>query len=551
MKCLGIDIGSFSVKVAEVNSSGTDYTITGYFEYPLSPNPQADRSLEVIEILRSLVAAYDPANTRFVIAMPQDDVSLRYKRFPFRERQKVLKSLAFELEEDIPLDVNDAIFDAKIAEVGNGFADVLTVAVPKEAVKKNLERAKDGGFQADILSVEGLALANIFENWNSPPPNAPVEISTRLVDGMAPPPPAMRTGKVILQMGHTHTLMLVYRDKSLVAARSILWGGAEMAEALAKTFSIPFAEGLKILQTKSFILMNSAGASSDQILLSNTISSSVNTLIREVKLSMLEIKSEFNIGFTQIDLMGGASQIQNLAPYLTQSLEIPANIYHHFSQHPSATVTPTPQVDATSAVAVGLAIEGIKRPRNPSVNLRKGEFALQNQSFKNFWDKWKYSVQVAAVAFALFFIYSVVRDGLAAGLVDKADQALAVQSKTIAGVPSAKVESYIKKQKTLIKNRDALAQLDNYNSVLDLLQKISDKMPAPSSHVVLNVQHFMVNGDDLMIEGHVDSVAHLAPIENALKQIASANTFKKINPSTRASGPGVPFAYQMRVGRED
>ena len=193
MKVLGVDIGSYSIKVAELDISGKGYVFSNYQEFLLSNDPNRDAHLEVIETLRNLATQYDSNSTKWVIAVPQSGVSVHNKKFPFRDRQKILKSLPFELEDEIPFDVDDSVFDAKIVEVVGDLSTVLTVACPSESVGEVLALAKDGGFDPDIVSVEGLALANCFEDWGAAPLDATVvakstEYDDPTVVGVAPPP---------------------------------------------------------------------------------------------------------------------------------------------------------------------------------------------------------------------------------------------------------------------------------------------------------------------------------------------------------------------------
>src|SRR5262249_51137217 len=147
---------------------------------------------------------------------------------------------------------------AKIVEFLDNTSEVLTVACPKEAIEEILNLGKDGGFDPEIVSVEGLALANVFERWNASPPEIPSAIrypggtgsSAEDSEGLKPAPGLTQTArsKLILCLGHTHSVLLVYREGGLVATRSLLWGGAEVAQALSQAFSVPIFEAVKTLQ---------------------------------------------------------------------------------------------------------------------------------------------------------------------------------------------------------------------------------------------------------------------------------------------------------------
>lgn len=560
MKILGIDVGTHSIKVAEIDAATKSYSLTNFLEYPLSADPAKDRSLEIIDRLRTLTALYDPNNTRFVIGVPQHRVSLHHRRFPFRERQKIYKSLAFELEDEIPLDVDETIFEAKIVEYAGVSADVLTIACPKDVVAEALTLAKDGGFDPEIISVEGLAFANTFEAWNIAPPETSPSAPFNTDAESATPSlmTAPQSGRIVLNIGHSRTLLLVYRGSSLVAVRSILWGGADIAEAIGRVFSVPIYEAVKVLQTKSFILINTIGASRDQLLMSKTVSESVDNLVHDLRLTMLEVKAAFALELTQIEIFGGVSQIQNLPAYLTQALEIPTNHGHHLSHHKSIKFETTAHIEAVSTVAIGLAIEGMRRPRNPAVNLRKGEFARENVTFKRFWEQWRTIVQISAAALVIVMAYSIVRDTLATSLVDAVNSRVSDVAGKIAGLKGAQanasgVERYIKRQKTAIKNRETLMELDSYNSSMDILARLAEKLPVtipPVPGKGLNVHRLVIDNEDVTIEGRADGPGLITAIEAALTEIAKPKTLAKAQPTSVLEGPGAPFAYKIKVNRK-
>ncbi len=554
MKILGLDIGTYSVKVAEIDLTSKGYVLTAFHEMPLSLDPQKDRKLETIEYLRQFSASYDSANTKWVMAVAQDRVSVHQKTFPFRERPKILKSLPFELEDEIPLDIDDVVFDAKVTEYAGQFADTLTVACPKDVVQDVLALAKDGGFEVDIVSVEGFALANLFENPELPPPEKTVPLRGETDEPQRATEPA--SSRLILHLGNQRSNLLVYRGGALVAVRSLQWGGADIANEVVQTFQVPIYEAVKVLESRSFILMNSAGATKDQIHLSNTIAAAVDGLLGELRLVLLEIKSAFHLKFEALEMTGGAGQIQNLGAYLTQHLEIPANVVRPFENLRQVRMEFTAHIEAVSVVAVGLALEGVKRPRNPAINLRQDEFALQNESLKRFWETWKLPVQIGLSMFALFFIFSIVRGSMASGLDDKADERMSDMAKKVAGLKGASatqtgVESYISKQNKLIKDRDALSKAENVNSAMDILVKIAGKVPItkpPRSGFGLNVSRLNIDNEDVVIEGHVDQ-GSAKILQNALTEIASPKTFQVLKQIPAGSAPGIPFAYKFKVER--
>ena len=125
MGSIGIDVGSFSVKVAKVKPSNRGYELVQLSEYPLSQDPSKDNQIEVIEILRDVQNRFYVEGDVYVVGAHQYEVSVRRKEFPFRERHKILKSLPFELEDDIPFSHENSVYDAKITHFVGPTAHLL------------------------------------------------------------------------------------------------------------------------------------------------------------------------------------------------------------------------------------------------------------------------------------------------------------------------------------------------------------------------------------------------------------------------------------------
>ena len=111
MKSVGIDIGSYCIKVVEVNSSSKGFQLVHFYTHQLTLKPNTDTHFEVIDFIRGLVPKYDVNQTQFVIGVRQDKVAVRQKTFPFIDRNKIAKTLPLELEDEIPFSIDNAVFD--------------------------------------------------------------------------------------------------------------------------------------------------------------------------------------------------------------------------------------------------------------------------------------------------------------------------------------------------------------------------------------------------------------------------------------------------------
>nr|BFD59274.1 hypothetical protein CKG001_13810 [Bdellovibrio sp. CKG001]BFD62651.1 hypothetical protein BdHM001_13320 [Bdellovibrio sp. HM001] len=548
MKSLGIDIGSSSIKIVEVQSTSKGFQVTQCMEHPLGIAPGHDQELEILEYLRDFASLYDPAQTRFVFALPQNRVAVRNKFFPFNDRLKIAKSLAFELEEDLPFSADNAIFDAKIIRTVGSGAEILACAAPKIHVQNLIQRAQDSNMDPFLISAEGTAYANVFEKWNEAPPSVPAPAIG--LDDEAKP---VRQVTLTLHIGHSRTLVCAFEGSSLIQVGSILWGGKNIAEAIAQKYEIPFIEAIKELQTKAFILTNKQGATFDQVTFSDTIAKCVREMARDLQLAILELKSEFNAQINSISMTGGVSQIQNLGPFLTQVLEVPVNRVSALDQTPNIAFERSVANGAKMGVALGLALEGFKKPRNPPVNFLRGEFAKENHQFKMFWEKWGPTIKVATAALVVLFVYTSLRESFSLSLADRTQEVLKTQAKTVAGLKGRAasengIRKYIRDNKKRAADLKTLASVANMNSALDIAKKINDAVP-PKSSITLDIQQLSVQDQQVVLQGYVNSPKEMSLLQQALTNVSTDGQVKpgqsRLNPL-----PGrTAFSFSFNVDR--
>lgn len=522
LKSLGIDIGSSSIKIVEMQSTSKGFQVTQFFEHPLNVAPGVDQELEIIEFLRSFTSSYDPNQTKFILGLRQDRVAIRNKFFPFNDRIKIFKSLPFELEEDLPFSSDNAIFDAKIIRTVGGGAEVLACASPKVHVQNCLQRGQDSGADPDLISSEGTAFANIFEKWNEAPPAIlPPPISLDTLDDSDNRP--VRHVQLILNIGHMRTLVCAFDGSSMIGVRSILWGGKNIADSISAKYEIPFLEALKELQTKAFILTNKQGATFDQVTFSDTIAKSIREMARDLQLSILELKSEFNAEIDSISLTGGVSLVQNIGPFLTQILEIPVNRISVLDHVPNILFERSDLNGAKAGIALGLAIEGFKKPRNPPINFLRGEFAKQNHQLKMLWEKWGHTAKVVAAALVVLFVYASLRESFSLSLADRTQEALKSQAKSVAGLKGKAasengIRKYIRENKKHAADLKTLASVANMNSALDVVKKINDASPGKSA-LTMDVHQLQIEDAQVIMQGYVNSPKELSLLQQSLTNI--------------------------------
>jgi general secretion pathway protein L len=550
MRSVGIDIGSSGVKVVDLEVTTKSVRLIECFEVAVNADPAIDRRVPTLEILLEISSRYDPATTRFTFAVPQQNVSIRHKVFPFRERNKILQSLPFELEDDVPLTIESAVFEAKALRYQGHSTEVLALICPKSNVIDLINHCHDANLDPDVISCEAAALSTLGEDWAAPVQRVTnaefvTENATSTEINMHPEP-----AKLVLHMGHERTVLCAFHMGALISTRTFYFGGLAIIKMIMKQYGIPFADAHKGLTEKGFILTNTEGATGDQVTFSNTITSSFKEFNEDLKRSILEIQGDFKVQISNLDLSGGVSQLVNLCPYLTQILEIPCNVLKPLETFNRSDISDS--VGTRCAVALGLALEGAKRPANPAVNFRKGELGKENSTFRLFFEKWNYALKLCAIAVACFYLFSFLREPFSSA-INEASVALLRSKAQEAGLKKgqagiAQVRKFIREREQEVKKRKTLSELQDVNSALYIMDRLSQLVPQ-KDQIQLDVRRFYLLNDTLTLEGQVSNRESLPSLMQSLQSLSVNRQVTELAPSASPQAGRVAFAYSLKVAR--
>ncbi len=559
MKSVGIEVGQHSIKWVELNSQGKSLYLSGHGRTVLKNTPGMDHELEVMETLREVLSQFTDPSTKFVAAIGQDRLSMKVKRFPFKEKHKILKALPFEMEDELPLAGEQILYDFKPITFYGKKAEVLALAIPRSEVSTALSTASDSGLNPDILSIESAGLANLIEGWDRPVPLLPESASEwdENFEGLETSNQPLSPARVLLHLGHTKSLMLIFRDNRLIGSRSIYWGGLRVAQSISSAFSIPVAEAIKGLPEKSFILLRSEGATKDQLRLSEAVTSSLGELIREVKISLLESQSLLNLDIQKMELTGSLSLISNLPGYLTQKFEIPVNSFRYVDSAGVYISGWDAKDEATFSLPLGLALETYKRPSSYPINLRQNEFQKRNRTIEQAWTRWRIPVQTAVAAFVLFLVFAAYRSSLSSELMFQAEENLTQRARVEAGLSPSRattsnVQVHIRSRRSDIRNSETAQKLMGLKSAMAVMKSISAQLPPPRSpsaaQPVYVVNSLQVDFDRVRLTGTAQNASSVRQIEQSLVSLARGGRVQRL-PSANTTGPEVSFGFEFQVDR--
>ncbi len=167
---VGLDIGSSSIKVAEITEVKKGSTLAKFGMINIAPGLIEDGSVKdpetVADIIRQLFKAYNIKERNVAIAVGGYSVIVKKIVVQTMSEEQLQDTIQFEAEQYIPFDITDVNIDFQILgenESNPNQMNVLLVAAKTDVVNDFVNLAQMAGMNPCIIDVDAFALQNIFE----------------------------------------------------------------------------------------------------------------------------------------------------------------------------------------------------------------------------------------------------------------------------------------------------------------------------------------------------------------------------------------------------
>ncbi|MGC8740236.1 MAG: pilus assembly protein PilM [Candidatus Sumerlaeaceae bacterium] len=173
-KCLGIDIGMTSVKIAELVAEKTGARVTKLHvvPIPLPPGPLDAERIEIVsKTIRETLKEQKISTKHAVFCISGQNVFVRKVRLPRTTEERLHRIIAYEARQQIPFALENAVVEYQVFDLGpDSELEVLLVAVKKDLVNEFMKLVGSTGLKPVAISVSSFALFN-FHVFDSTPFN--------------------------------------------------------------------------------------------------------------------------------------------------------------------------------------------------------------------------------------------------------------------------------------------------------------------------------------------------------------------------------------------
>ncbi len=521
---VGIDLGSYSVKVCQLERSLRDFELVAFHEQVVTQGTRLSREEAVATALKSILERNSIPLDSVVVNIPAHHLSCRVLELPFNNIKKIEQTIDFELENFIPLPLEDLLVDYHILSIEQERSTVLTAYMPRVRFVKYLDALQAVGVDPRYIGVDSIDLSHI------------AQVAMVPQNGVY----------AIIDIGHEKTNICVMDGTKLQYVRSVTVGGLHFTKILQKVFKLNFEKADSLKQDRGKVSYNEEGL--DQV--SRNLKSIAEELVAFIRQTYMGYKQMYsNQAWGGIYLCGGGSKLNGLAEMISSamrmnvvSLDCLDFVNHHIQEPDSCReAIPTSFAETLKVIFSNKAVK---------INFRRGEFAFK-RDIKALGGEIKQAAFLVVLVFLLGlfhfgFSYYTLQSRIksADGLVGKDVVKQLPEFKSSSGSAKKLLSSLSSKMSELQTELDLLNPAAQAR-VLPLLLEISTKIPS-REEVPIDVDDFSFTGDHVRIEGRTNSFEAVDKIKNS---IGNSGYFKNVVTQNVSKGvrDEIKFSLSMDV----
>jgi general secretion pathway protein L len=502
-RILGLDLGSYSVKGVLLETTMRSSVVRAYEEV---------RNTDLKASLADLLARGNFLADQVVVSMPGLSMATHSIGLPFADPKRIESTLGFEVEEQLPFDLSEAVYDYHVASLDNGGSQLVVGVVKKDELSKLLELLKELKVEPRIVTHPALAMQMMF-----------------------PMLPASEGAVAIVDIGHERTCVSIGRQtQGVELARTYAGGGIALTKALAAEFKIGIPEATLWKDEHAALGEHVVGPDAERA--AAAFIRGLQPVLRELKSTLKSYSARSKRNVDSVYLCGGTARLPGIEEQLTsdlglkvQRLELPAETKELISAR-------APQASQAYALALRGNASGAKAPR---FNLRRGDFAFKSDlDFVS--DKLGQLATFGAVLLVLLIASGIVRNTV----LERREKAVDAQLCDVTQRYIGRCEKNFDIAINMLQGKESVAANIPKYSAVTLLAELSAHLP---DGVPVTADQIVVDLDRVSARFETDSSKHVEDIVASLKTYKCFKEVKEGKLEKNKDGSKVQFRLDIQV----
>lgn len=309
--CLGVDIGTTSIKMVEVGEGKRLPRLMNYaFLESQSSLTRANTVFQtstlklfdedMAEFLKQAIGKMRPGATNAFASIPGFSAFMTVLNFPEMSDKDLQKSMAFQAKQYVPLPLSEVAIDwIKVGDYtddkGFKFQQVLLISVPQEQIRKYQTIFKKAGLILEALEIESLSLV-------------------RSVIGADPTP------TFIVDIGSCSTTIAVVEKAQLKYTTQSDFAGSSLTQALGQSLNISTLRAEELKRERGIL------GTGPNYELSTIMVPFLDAILNEVRRAQFNYQSLFPNAakIERMILAGGGANLLGIEKYVSEQFGMPA-----------------------------------------------------------------------------------------------------------------------------------------------------------------------------------------------------------------------------------
>lgn len=335
--CIGLSIGTASIKLVEIQKSRKGWSLLNFGIVPLPEDAIVNReivnSVAVIEKIKSLTDRIKLRSKSVCTSISGNALIIKRMNLEVPNLRELQDQVFWEAEQYLPFDVSEVVLDYQVlSRAKDNKTDILMVAVKRSVLDSYMGCIEEAGLKPKIVDVDFFALQNIFEA------NYPVNAAEAVA---------------IVDVGASAVKIVVVHNGIPVFTKDASIGGRNLTADIQQHMSLSFedAETLKV--------GGKDGATPVEV------SELTHAMAENIGSELSRTLEFYNASATSapvsyILLAGGSAKIQGLSKIVEDLAGLPTQLINPFNAISYDPSIFTPEhanaISSVAAVPMGLAL---------------------------------------------------------------------------------------------------------------------------------------------------------------------------------------------------
>jgi type IV pilus assembly protein PilM len=341
---IGLDIGSHSLKIAEVKK-----TKDGYFIEKFSTQKFPEASIiedefqkydEIVAIIGNSIKKLNVKSKMMCVGLFGPNISIRRIQLPGGSNSEIEEQVQWEAEQYVPFPIEECNISYHVfGENPGGGVDLLLVASRKSVIESFTSLLEKNELYPFVYDLTVVALINFFEFLKKP------ELASDV-------------SYIVLNIGSQKTDFVIYRNNSIIFSKEITIGGVNVTEEIQRQIGVNYDEA-EVLKCSG----DEKGNLPEEVI--SIINTVLEIFFTDIKKSVdFYITSSSDDSFEKCYITGGSVLLPGIVAGLESLLGIDVEILNALEKFTYSAKSFTEQelnsIAYTGGVALALSMRGLE-----------------------------------------------------------------------------------------------------------------------------------------------------------------------------------------------